>query len=364
MTATATAVRHDPPCSAEADPRWQRIMDRDPSGNGSFWYSVATTGIYCQPSCPSRRPNPRNIRFHDSPADAERSGFRACLRCRPNDVSRDEQQAAIVVRACRAIELSTAPISLNQLAEAAKLSPGYFHRLFKTKIGLTPKGYACACRAKTVRRQLNEGQSVTDAIYGSGFNSNSRFYEKSTKMLGMQPQVFRTGGADVELRFAVGQCALGAILVASSDKGVCAILLGEDPDLLARDLQDRFPHAHLLGGDKGYEMLVAQVVGFVEAPEVGLELPLDVRGTVFQQRVWTALGEIPLGRTATYGEIAQRIGQPGSTRAVAGACAANALAVAIPCHRVIRHDGTLSGYRWGVERKRELIKREAQAVAR
>jgi AraC family transcriptional regulator of adaptative response/methylated-DNA-[protein]-cysteine methyltransferase len=231
--------------------------------------------------------------------------------------------------------------------------------MFKAATGVTPKDYAAARRAAKVRQGLTSGSSVTEAIYDAGFNSSGRFYEKSTDMLGMTPSQYRDGGTNEEIKFAVGQTSLGAILVASSKKGVAAILLGDDPDKLVRALQDRFPRAHLVGGDQEYEALVARVVGFVEAPWTALDLPLDVRGTAFQHRVWRALQQIPVGATVSYAEIARRIGAPKSVRAVAGACAANNLAVAIPCHRVIRNDGSLSGYAWGVERKQLLLDREA-----
>jgi AraC family transcriptional regulator of adaptative response/methylated-DNA-[protein]-cysteine methyltransferase len=266
--------------------------------------------------------------------------------------------AALVAQACRRIERAGTPPSLAELAASSGMSPWHFHRVFKAVTGLTPKAYAEAHRAGRVRERLARGDSVTDAILEAGFNSSSRFYERSNERLGMAPTAWRAGGADARIRFAVGQCSLGAILVASSDKGVCAILLGDDPDALARDLQDRFPKAELIGGDADYERTVATVVGFVETPRLGLDLPLDVRGTAFQERVWRALQEIPAGSRATYAEIANRIGAPRAVRAVAGACAANHLAVAIPCHRVVRSDGGLSGYRWGVERKRRLLERE------
>jgi AraC family transcriptional regulator of adaptative response/methylated-DNA-[protein]-cysteine methyltransferase len=245
------------------------------------------------------------------------------------------------------------------LAEAVGRSPSYFHRVFKAATGVTPKQYATAHRAARVRDGLVGGSTVTEAIYDAGYNSSGRFYEKSTDMLGMTPSQYRAGGANEEIRFAVGQTSLGAIVVASTKKGVAAILLGDDPDELVRDLQDRFPKAHLIGADRDYEALVAQVVGFVEAPRIGLNLPLDVRGTAFQERVWKALQEIPAGVTVSYAEIARRIGSPKSVRAVAGAFAANNLAIAIPCHRVVRNDGALSGYAWGVVRKCTLIAREA-----
>jgi AraC family transcriptional regulator of adaptative response/methylated-DNA-[protein]-cysteine methyltransferase len=343
------------------DPRWARVHSRDKTADGLFWYSVATTGVYCRPSCPSRLANPKNVRFHDTTAAAVSAGFRPCRRCNPNGLSTDAENATLVAKVCRLIDEAEKEPSLAELANSVELSESYFHRLFKTITGVTPKAYAAARRAMRVREQLGKTETVTQAIYEAGFNSSGRFYENSGELLGMTPSSYRSGGIREELRFAVGQCSLGAILVASSAKGVAAILIGDDPDALSRDLQDQFPNAHLIGGDAAFEALVAQVVGFVEAPHIGLDLPLDVRGTAFQQRVWQALRDIPPSATATYSEIAARIGSPNAVRAVAGACAANTLAVAIPCHRVIRHDGALSGYRWGVERKRDLLAREAQA---
>ncbi|ODA96077.1 6-O-methylguanine DNA methyltransferase [Mesorhizobium sp. SEMIA 3007] len=352
------------PLPVTDDPRWARIVARDKSADGQFWYSVATTGVYCRPSCPSRRANPVNVQLHDTLARAKATGFRACRRCSPDGPSLEAGNAAMVADACRRIEQSEEEPSLAELADAAGRSAGYFHRVFKAITGLTPKDYAAAHRAARVRQGLEDGASVTVAIYDAGFNSSGRFYEKSTGMLGMTPTRYRAGGANEDIRFAVGETSLGAILVASSRKGVASMLLGDDPDTLVRDLQDRFPKARLIGGDQDYEALVARVVGFVEAPQLGLDLPLDVRGTAFQQRVWQALQDIPVGNTVSYAEIAERIGAPKATRAIAAACAANAHAVAIPCHRVIRKDGALSGYAWGAERKRALLDREAHGSAK
>src|ERR1700756_1964856 len=345
--------------SVADDPRWARIVARDKTADGDLWYSVYTTGVYCRPSCPSRTANPKNVQLHDTLESARTTGFRPCKRCNPDGLSIEAENAALAARACRIIEESEEEPSLDELAQAVGRSPSYFHRTFKAATGVTPKDYAAAHRAAKVREGLASGCSVTEAIYAAGFNSSGRFYEKSTDMLGMTPSQYRTGGANEEIKFAVGQTSLGAILVASTKKGVAAILLGDDPDKLVRNLQDRFPQAPLSGADRDYEALVAGVVGLVEAPRIGLNLPLDVRGTAFQRRVWQALQEIPVGATVSYTEIARRIGAPRAVRAVAGACAANNLAVAIPCHRVVRSDGSLSGYAWGVERKRDLLDREA-----
>jgi AraC family transcriptional regulator, regulatory protein of adaptative response / methylated-DNA-[protein]-cysteine methyltransferase len=345
------------------DPRWERIVARDKTADGHLWYSVATTGVYCRPSCPSRIANPKNVQLHDTLVSARATGFRPCRRCNPDGPSIECEKAALVAKACRIIEESEEEPSLEALAGAIGRSPSYFHRVFKAATGLTPKDYAAAHRAKKVRQGLTAGNTVTEAIYDAGFNSSGRFYEISTHMLGMTPSHYRAGGTNEQIKFAIGQTSLGAILVASSKKGVASILLGDDPNELLRNLQDRFPNAHLIGADRDYEALVARVVGLVEAPRIGLDLPLDVRGTAFQQRVWQALREIPVGETVCYAEIARRIGSPQAARAVAGACAANNLAVAIPCHRVVRNDGSLSGYAWGVERRRALLNREATRKA-
>ncbi|HET7866113.1 MAG TPA: bifunctional DNA-binding transcriptional regulator/O6-methylguanine-DNA methyltransferase Ada [Burkholderiaceae bacterium] len=343
-----------------SDPRWAAVAARDPRADGSFVYSVRSTGVFCRPSCPARPPRPENVAFHASVADAQRAGFRPCCRCNPDQASRAAQQAALVAGLCHLIEIAERAPTLEELARHAQMSTYHLHRVFKAVTGLTPKAYAQAHRARRVRAELERGGTVTAALYGAGYGSGGRFYAEAQDLLGMTPTRYRSGGVDTEIRFAIGQCSLGAILVACSERGVCAILLGDDPDALARDLQDRFPRANLVGGDAGFEQWVAQVVGCVEAPGLGLDLPLDVRGTAFQQRVWQALRDIPAGQTASYADIAQRIGAPRSVRAVAQACSANALAVAIPCHRVVRSDGALSGYRWGVERKRALLAREAQ----
>ncbi len=341
--------------------RWAAVVARDRAADGEFFFSVRTTGVYCRPSCAARLPRRENVGFHATPAEAEAAGFRPCKRCKPTEPPLAERYAETVARACRTIAEAETPPSLAELAAQASLSPHHFHRVFKAVVGLTPAAFAQAERARRVRKALEDAGTVTEAIYDAGFNSGGRFYETSAKVLGMTPTQVRKGGKDTVIRFAVGQCSLGAILAAATDKGVCAILMGDDPDALVRDLQDRFPRAELLGGDPEFEATMARVVALVEQPAAGFDLPLDVRGTAFQQRVWTALGDIQAGRTASYAEIAEKIGAPKAVRAVAQACAANGLAIAIPCHRVVRNDGALSGYRWGVERKRVLLDREAAA---
>lgn len=343
--------------------RWAALRARDAAADGKFYYSVRTTGVYCRPSCAARPARRENVAFHDSCAAAEAAGFRPCKRCKPDLPPQAERRTQAVAAACKAIATAEAKgmdmPDLDTLAQAAGMSRYHFHRVFKEATGLTPRAYASARRAERLRTQLPAANSVTEAMYDAGYNSSGRFYEKSQEVLGMQPSSYRAGGTGMRIRFAVGACSLGSILVASTDKGVCAVLLGDDPDALARDLQDRFPKACFVGGERDFEQWMARVVGLVEAPRQGLSLPLDVRGTAFQQRVWEALRAIPPGSTASYAEIAERIGAPKAVRAVAQACAANHIAVAIPCHRVVRSDGELSGYRWGVERKRKLLEREA-----
>jgi AraC family transcriptional regulator of adaptative response/methylated-DNA-[protein]-cysteine methyltransferase len=349
------------PLNTQDDPRWAAVVARDPRADGQFVYAVKTTGIYCRPSSLARLPKPQNVEFFDTAEEAEAAGYRPSKRASKDQSDVAAQHAATVAAACRQIESAETLPALNELAEAAGLSAFHFHRVFKAATGLTPKGYAAAHRSRKVRQRLADGDSVTDALYDAGFNSNSRFYESADQLLGMKPGDFRAAGQNNNIRFAVGQCSLGAILVAQSDRGICAILLGDDPHQLVCDLQDQFRRANLIGADAEFEQLIAHVVGFIEAPAIGLDLPLDVRGTAFQERVWQALREIPVGSTASYADIAQRIGSPKAVRAVAQACGANSLAVAIPCHRVVRSDGNLSGYRWGVERKRELLSRETQS---
>ena len=343
------------PLTTTDEEKWTAVLAKNPDADGKFFFSVKTTGVYCLPSCRSRTPLRKNVTFYETAAAAEKAGFRPCKRCRPTGPSRAEIQETAIAKACRLIEGAEHSPTLNQLAKAAGMAPYYFHRTFKAITGVTPKEYAMAHRSQRMRQELAKSKSVTEAIYGSGFNSNGRFYATATGVLGMTPTKFRKGGVGEHIRFAVGQCSLGSILVAMSEKGVCAISFGDDPNVLLRDLQDQFPKADLVGGDQEFEKIVAQVVGFIEAPRIGLKLPLDVRGTAFQLRVWQALKEIPCGKTVSYREIAERIGAPKAVRAVAQACGSNHLAVAIPCHRVLRNNGALSGYRWGVERKQALL---------
>lgn len=357
------AMSQDTERQAEAtrqDPRWAQLLARDPAAEGQFYYAVTSTGVYCRPTCGARAPRPEHVRFFLTGEAASQAGFRPCRRCKPEQPPLAVQHAGRIAGLCRLIEAAETPPSLAWLAKQAGMSPHHLHRVFKAVTGVTPHAYAQALRAARVREALGQHARVSDALYQAGYQSSGHFYQTSSQLLGMTPSRYQAGGVAEQLRFAVGHCSLGAILVAASARGVCAILLGDDPDALVRNLQARFPQAGLVGGDAGFEQWMAQVVGLVDCPKVGLDLPLDIRGTAFQQRVWQALREIPPGVTTSYGELAQRIGAPRAVRAVAGACAANALAVAIPCHRVVRHDGSVSGYRWGVARKHALLAREAQ----
>lgn len=359
MTATdVTAVASEAE-AVERDPRWSAVKARDAAADDAFFTCVKTTGVYCRPSCPARHPKPENVRFATTREEAEDLGFRPCRRCKPDEAGRERRNAGIVADACRFIEAAEEPPSLDALAARSGLSRFHFHRLFKGATGLTPKAYADAERARRARAALSDGAtSVTAAIYDAGFGSNGRFYEAADGMFGMTPSDFRAGGAGATIRYAIGDCSLGRILVASTWKGVCLIAIGDDEDALVDDLRARFRAAKIVEGDAGFEATVAAVVALVEEPSAGFDLPLDIRGTAFQQRVWRALREIPAGRTASYAEVATAIGEPKATRAVAQACGANKLAVVIPCHRVVRSDGGLSGYRWGVGRKRALLARE------
>jgi AraC family transcriptional regulator, regulatory protein of adaptative response / methylated-DNA-[protein]-cysteine methyltransferase len=333
----------------DCDWRWEAVVARDRQADGKFFYSVKTTGVYCRSSCPSRLAKRENVAFHTTQAEAENAGFRPCKRCKPGKPSLSESRVAVVAKVCRRIEEAETPPSLTALACGANMSPYHFHRLFKIVTGLTPKQYGIAHRADRLRSQLRRGRTVTEAIFDAGFNSGGRFYETSDEVLGMTPSAFRAGGRNTNIRFAIGQSSLGSILVAKSDKGVCAILLGDDPETLVRDLEDRFPEANLVGGDEEFEKLVSKVVGFVEAPGTELDLPLDIRGTAFQQRVWNALRKVPTGSTASYTDIAKRVGSPKSVRAVAQACGANAIAAATRPARLASSIAPLphGQWRWG-----------------
>lgn len=339
--------------------RWAQVTARDATADGRFVYAVRTTGVYCRPSCRSRLALRKNVAFYADAIEAEAAGFRPCLRCRPREETAQLAASALIARACQFLgEAETVP-TLAALGRHVGLSPHHLHRLFKAATGITPKAYFNAERAKRLRDGIVSGESVTSAIYGAGYGSSSRFYETSNQRLGMPATTYRQGAAGITIRFAIGECSLGAILVAATTRGVAAVEFADRPeDLLAR-LHERFPGADLVAGDDEFDRLVATVIGLVEEPADAVALPIDVRGTAFQERVWQALRDIPAGSTATYADIATRIGAPRATRAVANACGANKVAVVIPCHRIVRTDGSAGGYRWGIARKETLLAREA-----
>jgi len=346
-----------------SEQRWEAVRTRDRSADDHFVYAVRTTGVYCRPSSSARLPKQANVEFFDTAMAAEAAGYRASRRHASDQTASAERRANLVTRACRWIEASDRPPTLARLGAWAGMSPFHFQRVFKAEVGISPKAYALASRARKLRLQLgNAGASTTDAIFGAGFNSSGHFYATADRRLGMTAGAFRNGGAGTSIHFATGVCSLGPLLVAQSHLGICAILLGNDPDTLLENLKAQFPKAILMRGDQAYESLVQQVIEFVEAPAIGLNLPLDVRGTAFQERVWKVFLEIPAGTTVTYAEIAKRIGRPGAARAVAQAGAANPLALVIPCHRVVRVDGDISGCRWGVDRTRKMLQREARTA--
>jgi AraC family transcriptional regulator, regulatory protein of adaptative response / methylated-DNA-[protein]-cysteine methyltransferase len=340
------------------DQRWQALVSRKRHADGLFLYGVKTTGVYCRPACSSRLPNRNNVRFFSTWADAERSGYRACKKCQPKS-TRSVHVPEAVVRACQMIEAAERLPSLAELAAAVGLSEFYFHRRFKQVVGVTPKAYAAAQRIERLRVGLRQRQPITQAIFGAGFVSSSRCYESAADNLGMTPSDYKKGGAGQTIRFALAECYLGWLLVAATDRGICMIQLADTPDCLRSELATRFPEAELRENESDFREWVDQVVTFIEASDDCLQLPLDIQGTAFQRRVWEALQAIPAGATTTYSEIAAQIGRPSAVRAVARACAANELAIAVPCHRVVRADGHLSGYRWGIERKKALLAREA-----
>lgn len=338
------------------DARWQAVLDRAPAADGVFFYAVTTTGIYCRPVCPSRRPRRANAVFFDSAVQAAAAGFRACQRCRP-DAPTDARVDA-VARACRLLEAAEDEPSLAELAAAADLSPWHFQKVFRTVTGLTPKGYATALRVRRLRDALSAGQPVTEAVYEAGFGAPSRAYARAGAGLGMTPGTYGRGGEGQVIRHAVVPCSLGWLLVAGTPRGLCAIEFADAPDDARAALAARFPRARLEPADDAFAEWLGIVVSFVESPGGDLGLPLDIRATAFQARVWEALRAIPPGTTVTYADLAARIGHPQAARAVGAACGANRLAIAIPCHRVVRNDGGLAGFAWGEARKQALLDRE------
>jgi AraC family transcriptional regulator, regulatory protein of adaptative response / methylated-DNA-[protein]-cysteine methyltransferase len=350
--------------SDPSDSRWQAVLGRDKEFDGEFVYAVKTTGVYCRASCPSRVAKRGNVAFFDTTIEAEAAGFRACKRCNPDGVSLEHARNAAVNAACDFLKTSAGNVPLATLAARAGMSAHHFHRVFKSITGVTPKAYQKTIQQSRITEALSKNKTVTDAIYDAGFNSSGRFYENAEAVLGMTPGSYKSGGKNEEIRYAVEPCALGVIIVAATKRGVCAIEFGDSAHDLVQRLRTRFPLARFYPADKIFTTWLGKILEYIDHPDHQarglLDLPLDVQGTVFQQRVWKALREIPVGETRSYSEVAQKIGKPKAVRAVASACAGNEIAVLIPCHRVVRSNGELSGYRWGIERKAELLKREAE----
>lgn len=345
--------------STTDDPRWLDVQSHDSAADGRFWFGVVTTGVFCRPGCGARTPRPENVRFFATIDAAKAAGFRACKRCRPEGLSDAASNRVLVEAACERIDGSEREPTLAQLAADADLSPFHFQRLFKSVLGITPKQYAKARRLQSARDRLDAGSDVTTALHDAGFGSASRFHADSRGQLGMPARTRRDHAAGERIRYAFGDSSLGRMLVAETEHGLCSILFGEDDAALVADLHARFARADCIGDDAALAAHLAEVIRMVDDPaHAAADLPLDIRGTAFQQKVWTALRRIPAGRTVSYSELATRIGAPDAARAIAGACAANPLAVAIPCHRVVRADGALSGYRWGMQRKKKLLERE------
>ncbi len=338
--------------------RWNAVSENNSSADGAFYYAVITTGIYCRPSCRSRLPNRANVEYFTTCDDAEAAGYRACKRCRPTETSKAEETEQKIIHACRIIEESETSIKLDELAAKVNLSPYHFHRLFKKIVGVTPKQYAARHQSRRFQENLKTSPSVTDAIYSAGYGSSGSAYDKKRDQLAMKPKVYRKGADGVTITYGLAQCFLGWVIVAATDRGICAIEFGDDSDTLPGLVQARFPNAQLNKADIGFKTLIKEVVDFIESPEDTFQVPLDIQGTAFQQQVWKVLRQIKPGETMSYTDVAERMGKPNAVRAVASACASNKLAVVIPCHRVISKTGKTGGYRWGTERKESLLESE------
>lgn len=342
--------------------RWKAVSENNSNADGSFYYAVITTGIYCLPSCKSKLPNRDNVEYFTTRDDAEAAGYRACKRCRPTATSKADEIEQKVIHACRIIEESETSIKLDELATKVNLSPYHFHRLFKKIIGVTPKQYETRHQSQRFHNSLKSSPSVTDAIYSAGYGSSGSAYDKKRDQLAMKPTVYRKGAEGVNISYGVAQCFLGWVIVAATNRGICAIEFGDDSETLPQQVQARFPNAQLNKADTGFKTLIKEVVDYIESPRESLHVPLDIQGTAFQQQVWEVLRQIKPGETMSYTDVAERLGKPDAVRAVASACASNKLAVVIPCHRVISKSGKTGGYRWGSERKQRLLESEQDRV--
>jgi AraC family transcriptional regulator of adaptative response/methylated-DNA-[protein]-cysteine methyltransferase len=362
-----TSLRRDSPAHNDQpnnDWRWNAVADRDSARDGEFVFAVATTGVYCRPSCPARRPRQENVTFYSRPEQAEKAGFRACLRCRPRSFSGNPQSDS-AKEICRYIEQHLdETITLERLGKVFRQSPFHLQRRFKAGLGITPREYADSCRLRLLKRNLQAGDNVTRAMYDAGYGSSSRLYEKTAAQLGMTPDKYRRGAIAASIRYAIADSPLGRMLIAATDRGVCSIQFARSDGELIEGLKREFPFAVRKPDEGGLQAWIAALLSKMTGRELNAALPLDIRATAFQRRVWTYLQSIPFGATRSYGQVAKAIGQPSARRAVARACATNPVAVAIPCHRVVREDGNISGYRWGVERKKTLLAMERRAGQR
>lgn len=344
----------------ELQNKWQQVVSRDARQDGRFVFAVRTTGIYCRPSCPSRRPRRDSVEFFANPNDAERAGYRACLRCKPTEVS---SQAQYVMRARQLLDHAEGIVTLNDLSKRVGLSPFHLQRLFKRATGLSPREYQSARRMQHVKSGLRKGDDVTTSLYDAGFGSPSRLYEKAPQQLGMTPGEYRRGGAGAKIHFAIVPTPLGRLLVAATERGLCAVRFGDSVSELEQNLRSEFHAADSHRDDAGMRQYVEPLLAAIRGENTTIDLPLDIRATAFQMKVWETLRQIPRGETRSYSDVAREIGEPSAVRAVARACASNPVALAVPCHRVVRSGGELAGYRWGVERKKKLLEKE-QRLAR
>ena len=340
------------------DRRWQAVIDRDPSQDGAFVFAVSSTGVFCRPSCPAKRARRENVAFFDNAVQAEKSGYRACLRCRPKAID-GNPQSAMVRAMCRYIEQHIEErVTLALLAKEFRLSPFHLQRTFKSVLGVSPKAYIDAVRLRQVKTNLQAGHDVTTALYAAGYGSSSRLYERTATQLGMTPEKYRRGAVAAVVRYTIASSPLGRMLIAATDKGICSIQFADNDGQLQQGLMREFPFATRRRDDAAMAEWRVNLTRLMAGREANPSLPLDIRATAFQRRVWETLQKIPRGETRSYSAVARKIGMPKATRAVARACATNPVAVAIPCHRVIREDGDLGGYRWGIERKEQLLAME------
>jgi AraC family transcriptional regulator, regulatory protein of adaptative response / methylated-DNA-[protein]-cysteine methyltransferase len=364
----SSSMKPGSPQSGDAGPnpnddrRWDAVMARDAAHDGEFVFAVATTGVYCRPSCAARRPRRENVAFFLRPEQAEKAGFRACLRCKPRSISGNPQSDS-AKEICRYIEQHLdEPVTLERLGKVFRQSSFHLQRRFKAALGITPREYADSCRLRQLKRNLQAGDNVTRAMYDAGYGSSSRLYEKTASQLGMTPDKYRRGAIAASIRYAIADSPLGRMLIAATDKGVCSIQFARSDGELIEGLKREFPFAVRKTDEGGLQAWIEAVLSKMTGRELNAALPLDIRATAFQRRVWTYLQSIPFGATRSYGQVAKAIGQPTASRAVARACARNPVAVAIPCHRVVREDGGISGYRWGVGRKKALLEMEQRGV--